>query len=109
MGVTDWPDKSPKSLDVDFESDTTAVTANRKTSENTQFNHEGTLLLLDLYQKDLEKFRNKNIKKKHLWEEIAQKLNEHGYNFTGADCDRKWRGRVGIESHLPHLMRVLNL
>ncbi|KAJ9594054.1 hypothetical protein L9F63_014531 [Diploptera punctata] len=50
------------------------------------------LSLIEEYKKVEHEFKDSNIKKKHIWRKIAQRLVEKGYpNVTEDMCDKKWR------------------
>jgi hypothetical protein len=50
------------------------------------------LTLIEEYKKVQHEFKDSNIKKKHIWRKIAQKLAERGYpNVNEGMCDKKWR------------------
>ncbi|KAJ4436220.1 hypothetical protein ANN_18850 [Periplaneta americana] len=50
------------------------------------------LTLIEEYKKVEHEFKDSNIKKKHIWRKIAQRLAERGYpNVTEDMCDKKWR------------------
>jgi len=50
------------------------------------------LTLIEEYKKVQHEFKDSNIKKKHTWRKIAQKLAERGYpNVNEVMCDKKWR------------------
>ena len=50
------------------------------------------LSLIEEYKAVEHEFKDSNIKKKHVWRKIAQRLTEKGYpNVTEDMCDKKWR------------------
>lgn len=51
-----------------------------------QWDAKGTTTLLNLYQENLEKFRNPKVRKKNLWIEIAAVIGK-----TPDSCDKKFR------------------
>ncbi|CAG9772853.1 unnamed protein product [Ceutorhynchus assimilis] len=55
------------------------------------WNTSTTKLLISEYKKRLEQFRNPKIKKKSLWEAIAQIFRKIGYNITVQELDCKMR------------------
>lgn len=50
-----------------------------------------TLLLIELYSGNNEKFQNPLVKKKALWEEITKSLNSRGYNYTTKQVEGRWK------------------
>lgn len=59
--------------------------------DNFKWNENVVKLLLELYQSELENFRNPKAKKNILWIKIAQKLIDFGYSVTPDMCDKKFR------------------
>ena len=61
------------------------------TSEEVQWGSEQVLSLISHVGEFFEEFYSGTKRKKVIWQEIAEKMQEEGYNFTGNDCDKKWR------------------
>ena len=49
------------------------------------------LFLLSLYQERENFFKDKKSKKKTLWEEISKEMQEKGYGYSGAQCEKKFK------------------
>ncbi|XP_056016676.1 uncharacterized protein LOC125672222 isoform X2 [Ostrea edulis] len=56
-----------------------------------------TNLLLSLYEEYEQEFENPRKKKKDVWREITEKLNEAGFDFSQLKVENKWRSLV--QSH----------
>ena len=49
------------------------------------------LLLLSLYRDREQLFKDKKTKTKTLWEEIARDMRQEGYEYTGSQCETKFK------------------
>lgn len=49
------------------------------------------LLLLSLYRYREQLFKDKKTKKKTLWEEITRDTRQKGYEYTGSQCETKFK------------------
>lgn len=59
--------------------------------ENFKWNHKNTTTFLNEFREKINDFKDPKIKKKHIWESIANKMKEQGFNVTGGMLDRKLR------------------
>ncbi|KAH3695547.1 uncharacterized protein LOC127862923 [Dreissena polymorpha] len=61
-----------------------------KDTSSTTWTRSQTLLLLELYKANVDKFNNPLLKKK-LWEELCQSLNSKGYHFNSKHVEGRWK------------------
>lgn len=47
--------------------------------------------LISKVEEFFEDFYDGTKKKKKIWDLVAEKMREDGYNLTGSECDKKWR------------------
>ncbi|KAJ8979107.1 hypothetical protein NQ317_014119 [Molorchus minor] len=55
------------------------------------WDHKANMLLLDEYHKIVDQFRNPTVKKKPLWDKIANNMFQYGYDVKGDIIDKKFR------------------
>ncbi|KAG9484881.1 hypothetical protein GDO78_008144 [Eleutherodactylus coqui] len=51
----------------------------------------GVKLLIVTYSEYAHCFQSAKYKKKDVWHTISERLQEHGYNVTGEQCNNKWK------------------
>ena len=67
-----------------------------------EWSHSATPLLISTYAEVTDETSDQ-VKKKRLWTIIAERINSHGYNYTGQECDNKWRSLLKTyRAHVLH-------
>ena len=61
------------------------------TFSQVKWSRSEVLFLLSLYKEREHRFKDKKSKKKTLWEEIAREMREQGYDYTGPQCETKFK------------------
>lgn len=72
----------------------TVTTSARLSSNTIQEFHWGRRqvhALISKVEDFFEDFYDGTKKKKMIWNAVAEKMREDGFNCTGNDCDKKWR------------------
>ncbi|XP_053630635.2 uncharacterized protein [Cherax quadricarinatus] len=61
------------------------------TATEFQWNRQKVHALISKVEEFFEDFYDPSKKKKSIWSNVAQRMQEEGYNCTGSECDKKWR------------------
>ena len=68
-----------------------------------EWSHSATLLLLISTYAEVTEETSDQVNKKRLWTIIAERIYSHGYNYTGQECDNKWRSLLKpYRAHVLH-------
>lgn len=98
--ASDWQDNT--SVGESLEENETSVTSNveENGSKYVFWTKPATNLLITLYEETEREFENPRKKKKDVWREITEKLNEAGYEFSQLKVENKWRSLVQSHKNL---------
>ncbi|SPP86106.1 Hypothetical predicted protein [Drosophila guanche] len=70
----------------------TSMNKSNEGDDGWQWNANNTKLLVDLYEERYLRFQDPRVRKRSLWLEIVEDMEQAGYKGISADiCDRKWR------------------
>lgn len=64
-----------------------------------QWSRDKVLTLISSVEEFFDDFYDKSLKKKYIWNNVANHMSEKGYTCTGLACDKKWRDLKNSYGH----------